>query len=241
MDFIKSNKVWIGLGACVVAIIGNFLPFFSITFLGAKQNGISFFEGDGKIVIAAFVAAGVLIYLKKDFKIILGLLAIGLGLTIYDGINVANVATGSYYGSVNLSIGFYLIIIGGAIAAAVQFIKSEETSVTNNFANQEGFVSYTTQPSMNQSMQPQYNSQQIQQPGFNQYGQPMPQQYNNQQMNQPMNQGFNQPYNNQQPAQQNYQQQYNNQGMQQGYGQPYNNQQQNSNYGQNYNNYNQNH
>lgn len=232
MDFIKNNKRWIGIGSCVLAIIGNFLPFYSIVLLGSKRGGISFFEGDGKIAVGAFVAAAILMYLKKDFKIILGVLAIGIGITIYDGLNITKIAN-AYYGSISLSVGFYLIIIGGLLAFLVQFIKGEETVTTANLSNQ-GFVSYNTQPVQqntinNQStnnmgfIQSQYNTQPTQQQGFNnQYAQS-----NNQQQ---MNWTGQQQYYNQAPAQQ---PQYNNQQMNQGFQQQYGNQQMMNQGGQN--------
>lgn len=223
MDFIKKNKTWIGIGSCILAIIGNFLPFFNITLLGSKQNGVSFLDGDGKIVVVAFAIACVLIYLKKNFKIILGVLAIGIGITIYDGLNVAKVAVDSYYGSINLAIGFYLIVIGGLLAFIIQFIKGEENIAVSNISEQ-GFVSYNTQnvqqntfnnqPVNNMYSQQQYNNQPMQQQGFsNQYAQPMnQQQYNNPQQ---VNQGFQQSQYGNQQMNQGYQQQYNNQNMNQ--------------------------
>ena len=244
MDLLKKNKVWIGIGACVLAILGNFLPFYNIILLGTKESGKNLVSINGVYAVIAFAVAAVLIYLKKNNKLILGLLAIGLGITIYCGLNLSKIVN-IVYGSVRVSVGFYVIIAGGAIAAAIQFINVEKNNLVNNLSDQ-GFVSYNTQPTNNQ---PQLNNQQL----GNQYQNSMNHpQYNNQYQQQG-NQGYEKQYNNQ--PQLNNQQlgnqyqnsmnhsQYNNQYQQQGnqgYGQQYNNQpMRNQNNGQypNQNNY----
>ncbi len=129
MDFIKSNKKWIGIGACIVALLGTFFNFVTAKVLFMSKSVTYFSTNDGKIAVVAIIVSAVLIYLKKE-KVSLITLVGSLGLTIYDGIDGIQKLkeAASVYGTASLSIGFYIIVIGLAIAIAIQFIKSDKTS-----------------------------------------------------------------------------------------------------------------
>ena len=119
MDFIKKNSLYITLGGIALAILGVFLPFYKISFLGLSSS-VNFFEaGQGKITLLALAAAGVLVYLKKE-KIALAPLVAAVGLTIYNMIDVSKASSG--LGS--LAIGAYLCLIGTIVALAVVGIKT---------------------------------------------------------------------------------------------------------------------
>ena len=119
MDFLKKNGMYVALGAIVIALVGLFLPFWKISFLGISSS-VNFFQaGQGKITLVALAAAGVLVFLKKD-KIALAPLVAALGLTIYNMIDVSKASAG--LGS--LAIGAYLCLIGSAVALVVVGIKT---------------------------------------------------------------------------------------------------------------------
>ena len=119
MDFLKKNGMYVALGAIVIALVGLFLPFWKISFLGISSS-VNFFQaGQGKITLIALAAAGVLVFLKKD-KIALAPLVAALGLTIYNMIDVSKASAG--LGS--LAIGAYLCLIGSAVALVVVGIKT---------------------------------------------------------------------------------------------------------------------
>ncbi len=119
MDFLKKNGMYVALGAIAIALVGLFLPFWKISFLGISSS-VNFFQaGQGKITLIALAAAGVLVFLKKD-KIALAPLVAALGLTIYNMIDVSKASAG--LGS--LAIGAYLCLIGSAVALVVVGIKT---------------------------------------------------------------------------------------------------------------------
>ena len=127
MDFLKKNGLYVSLGAIGVAIIGLFLPFWKISFLGISTS-VNFFQaGQGKLTFVALLAAAVLLFLDKEKKvaapvgkIALGALAAAVALTIYNMIDVSKASAG--LGS--LAIGAYLCLIGSAVALIVVGIKT---------------------------------------------------------------------------------------------------------------------
>lgn len=137
MDFIKQNKKWFGLGACVVALIGMFLKFVTAKVLFFSQSVTYIETDDGKIALVAIIISAVMMFIKKTKKFAMIPLIGGLGLTIYDGIDAINKlkdAAGSY-GSVNLSVGFFVVVIGFVLALLLQFIKDNKIS-NEEYANE---------------------------------------------------------------------------------------------------------
>ena len=126
MDFIKKNRMWITLGGLALAIIACFMPFAKVSIFGYSQS-INYIDGgrDGIIVIIAAIAAGVLVFLKKEkFSLIpSGIAAL---VTIYDIINVAKVAGGSSLGGVSISIGAILILVGIIVAIVCPVLPKDK-------------------------------------------------------------------------------------------------------------------
>ncbi len=124
MDFIKKNRMWIGIGACVAVVIGCFLPFASVSAFGISQS-VNFIEGDGKIVLITAVISGVLLYLQngKYQKYSWISSAIGLFITLYDAANGSKKIGGLL--DLHMGIGFTIILLGFIVAIVVPFIKSE--------------------------------------------------------------------------------------------------------------------
>lgn len=113
MNFLIENRKYIGLGGCVLAIIGCFLPFASVYGMTA-----SYINGDGKILLIAMIVSAVLIYLQKDNK---SLISSGIGgiLFLFSSFRVFSTS------SANIEIGLILIFIGLAGAIAYPFLKEK--------------------------------------------------------------------------------------------------------------------
>lgn len=123
MDFIKKNIFWIIMGGLILATLGLFLPFASVSFLGYKQS-VSFISADGKLVLICLIATAVLFYLKKE-KISLIPIGIGAIITIYDSINVGKVlGEASKLVKATFGVGFYLVIIGIVVSLIALLYKT---------------------------------------------------------------------------------------------------------------------
>lgn len=116
MDFSKGSnntgKLMVLIGS-VVAIVGCFLPFASISILGFSES-ISFIEGDGVFVLVLSIVSIILAF----FKTKLCWIANGLALlvTLYDCFNIATEMSISL-----LSFGAYAIIIASIVAIVGSF------------------------------------------------------------------------------------------------------------------------
>lgn len=119
--FIKQNNV-VGLVACVIILIANFLPFASVSVLGYSQSVSLMDDGkDGIIFLALSIVTAVLIFIKKDtLALIAGIITGGLG--IYEIINT-NSTLGAYSSYVTMGVGYYLLLIGSIALLASVIIK----------------------------------------------------------------------------------------------------------------------
>ena len=99
MEILNKNSKYIGLGGCILTIIGCFLPWSN--FLGESYSQIN---GDGKIVLILAIVTAILIYLKKD-KISLVTSGIAILVFIIDGSKV-------FSSNFNAGIGLFTILIG---------------------------------------------------------------------------------------------------------------------------------
>jgi len=170
MEFVKKNIKWIALGGCLFAIIALFLPFATVSaeIFGQKfSESVNYVEGDGAIVFAAIVVAGVLIFLKKDLFSLIPL-GIGAAITVYSAVNVGKEfeEISVLYGDlmkVGFGIGFYLLLVGLVIAAAAM-------AYSHFVVNKNGGATIA-QPMVNQMYGQQYYNQSVQ-PGYNQTVQP---------------------------------------------------------------------
>lgn len=113
MDILVKNRKYIGLGGCVVSVIGCFLPFASA--FGINANYIN---GDGKLLLIAMIASAVLIYLKKD-KISLIPSCIGGLIFLFSALKVLGTS------GVKMGIGLIVILIGLICVIAYPFLKEK--------------------------------------------------------------------------------------------------------------------
>ncbi len=123
MKVLKENAKWIGLGGCVLMIIGCFLPFATVSALGLSQS-VNYIDGDGVFVVIAAVVAAILIYLKKG-KLILIPSLISAAFVIYDAASGSSAASSSL-ANVSFGIGFFLIVIGIICVSAYPFLDNEK-------------------------------------------------------------------------------------------------------------------
>ena len=119
MDFVKKNKLYIGLAGCALMLIGTFLSFATVSVFGLKQS-VSFIEGwEGKLILALAVGSGLLLWFKQE-KYSLISTGIALLVDLYAMINVKSQLKG--FGSlVNAHIGIapWVVLIGIIAAAGV--------------------------------------------------------------------------------------------------------------------------
>ncbi len=126
MNIVKKNKMWIGIGACAIAIIGCFLPIAKVSVLGFSQS-VTYMDGDGVLILIAMVISGVLFFLKKDIFTLIPT-GIALLITLYDIINVSKYTGGYGLGSIKIGIGAFVIIIALIVAVVLPLITKEKKS-----------------------------------------------------------------------------------------------------------------
>ena len=140
MEFLQKNSKYIGYGGCILMLLGNFLPFVTVTvsiFGISKSESIKFIDGDGMFVIIAAIVTAVLLYLKKE-KFSLISTGIALAVTLYDISNAESMVGNALgLGDISYGIGFWVILIGVVLAAGSVVInylkdKNQTTKVEEN-------------------------------------------------------------------------------------------------------------
>ena len=139
MKFTKDKIV--GIAGAALAAIGVFLPFVSASIIGYSVS-VKYSEGDGIYVLFAIIAALVMLFLidkwSKAKNTGLGLVGLAAGITLYDGIIGGGKAVKEIKalgGSVNLGIGFYIILVGIVALGVAFFLAKNEKKVVNNGYN----------------------------------------------------------------------------------------------------------
>lgn len=119
--FIGQNNV-VGLLACALILIANFLPFASVSLYGYSQSVSLMDSGkDGIIFLVAAIVTIVFIILKNDMlALIAGVITGGLG--IYEILDT-NSQLGSYAAYVDKGAGYYLLLIGAVLLLASVIVK----------------------------------------------------------------------------------------------------------------------
>lgn len=119
--FIGQNNV-VGLLACALILIANFLPFASVSLYGYSQSVSLMDSGkDGIIFLVAAIVTIVFIILKNDMlALIAGVITGGLG--IYEILDT-NSQSGSYAAYVDKGAGYYLLLIGAVLLLASVIVK----------------------------------------------------------------------------------------------------------------------
>lgn len=188
MEFIKKNIKWIGLGGCILILISLFLPFATVSatvFGQTFSESVTYIDGDGKFVLMAAIAAGVLIFFKKELISLIPL-GIGAGITIYSAINVGSAfeSTSNMFGSVKtgFGFGFYLLILGllvaiGSVIYSHFVLKKNASNITNqssglNQMPEQGYQPYNYNQPVQPMEQPSYGQPFVNNP-VNEVQQPM--------------------------------------------------------------------
>jgi len=110
----KNNKKMIGLGGCVLTILGCFLPFVS-TF----GISINYADGDGIFVIVAAIVSGILIFLNKSKAVLIPSI-IAAAILANTTINMIQID------GVSFEFGFVLILIGLIATIVYPFINNSK-------------------------------------------------------------------------------------------------------------------
>jgi len=199
----QKSPVELGyFGTCILAILGCFLPFYTVSAFGMTMT-VNFIYVEGELARGIFVIAGIILgailVLKKKEKLATignGIAVLILAITFFDFNSSAEL---SGFGS--FQIGFYVIAIGVIGSAVCLGLIIKEKAVPNPVTNfgQPQMNQFNQQPMMNNQMQqpmhnPQTNNNMNQQPmqnpqvNNNMMQQPMQNpQVNNNMMQQPMN------------------------------------------------------
>lgn len=120
VEVVLQNKRNLCLAGCALMLVAVFFTFVTIEvsmFGITRSESKRFIEGDGVAVLLASIAAGALIWFKKE-KFSLIATGIALATTLYDMINIGDAAS-QIGGLAEVSFGLspWLIIIGVLLAA----------------------------------------------------------------------------------------------------------------------------
>ena len=163
-----SNINFIIFACMAVAIIGCFLPFLTVSFMGITES-INYVYQDGKLLDGVYVIALLIIggftIVKGNYKGALGCIAIAIALFVYDVIDVQEVfeETRIYGDDVcKYGAGFYMIAVGLVGSLISSFIgnknnKSVASNVTTVVTPVSGYVQpngYINQPQPNNFVNP---------------------------------------------------------------------------------------
>ena len=138
MDIILKNKRIICLAGCTLMAIAVFFTFakVSVSMFGMSHTeSTSFIEGDGWVVLICALAAGALIWFKKEKLSFIGT-GIALITTVVDMCNVGDAAE-SVDGLAEVTLGLspWLILIGVVLASApivISMLGSNKPANTDN-------------------------------------------------------------------------------------------------------------
>ncbi len=130
----------IGVGALVgaaVALAGSFLPWVSVISAFGSIDVGGFDAGDGKITAGAALAAGLLGYLglttRDNRQVLAALVAalVGLGVAIYDFVNVGSKVSSvnSEYARASVGYGLYACLAGFAICAGCLVVARKDAAL----------------------------------------------------------------------------------------------------------------
>lgn len=145
MEFLQKNSKYIGYLGCILMLIGNFLPFVTVTvsiFGYSQSESVKFIDGDGMFVLIAAVVTAVLLYFKKD-KLSLISTGIALAVTLYDISNAESMVGNTLgLGNISYGIGFWAIIIGVILAMGcvlLNYLKDKNLKTEENPISDENF------------------------------------------------------------------------------------------------------
>ena len=132
-----DTKKIVGVIGLILAIVGCFLPFASVSFIGTIN--VNYLNGDGKIILILLII-GALFFIFNIRGVTATACVISLMIVGYDVYQLYNVINKYEYGSLaSLGIGPILIIIGcvaaifGCVTEKKEKVELEETIVNIKF------------------------------------------------------------------------------------------------------------
>ena len=153
-----SKEKIIAITGTALAILGVFLPFFTATAKGIKKISFSYFEilnGRGNalyIVIAMVIALAIFLFVKNKkvtYSLPSFMCGFVIGLTMIDGLvgvegRMKKQLVG--YGTVNLNIGFYFIIVGAVLFLLAIVLDSRKNKLSKVSNTNTGVVNTNNTP-----------------------------------------------------------------------------------------------
>jgi len=114
-----SIQKTLAMAGLAIGVIGSFLPWASLRILIATVdfNGT---DGDGRITLAMFLVAAISLLIATGWAVLtVALVAtlVGLGVAVYDFVNVSTAFTATAVSSVSVGVGLYLCILGSTVAS----------------------------------------------------------------------------------------------------------------------------
>lgn len=125
MRFLKENYCFMGIMGFLLAILGSFLPFYTMK-AGEVTLSNRFIDQSGMIVVVlSFV--GLFLLLFKDSKFFLWIPIFNLVITLFDGINDLISFRGNAQVDAYLNIGFFLVLIGSFFALMYAILLKDKS------------------------------------------------------------------------------------------------------------------
>lgn len=125
MRFLKENYCFMGIMGFLLAILGSFLPFYTMK-AGEVTLSNRFIDQSGMIVVVlSFVGFFLLFF--KDSKFFLWIPIFNLVITLFDGINDLISFRGNAQVDAYLNIGFFLVLIGSFFALMYAILLKDKS------------------------------------------------------------------------------------------------------------------
>ena len=125
MRFLKENCCFMGIMGFLLAILGPFLPFYTMK-AGEVTLSNRFIDQSGMIVVVlSFV--GLFLLFFKDSKFFLWIPIFNLVITLFDGINDLISFRGNAQVDAYLNIGFFLVLIGSFFALMYAILLKDKS------------------------------------------------------------------------------------------------------------------
>ena len=125
MRFLKENYCFMGIMVVLLAILGSFLPFYTMK-AGEVTLSNRFIDQSGMIVVVlSFV--GLFLLFFKDSKFFLWIPIFNLVITLFDGINDLISFRGNAQVDAYLNIGFFLVLIGSFFALMYAILLKDKS------------------------------------------------------------------------------------------------------------------
>ena len=125
MRFLKENYCFMGIMGFLLAILGSFLPFYTMK-AGEVTLSNRFIDQSGMIVVVlSFV--GLFLLFFYYFKFFLWIPIFNLVITLFDGINDLISFRGNAQVDAYLNIGFFLVLIGSFFALMYAILLKDKS------------------------------------------------------------------------------------------------------------------